>query len=140
MAERRVALAAGALTVALGAVTAWAWTARSSPAAQPAAMAAEAAAPLAGPDLFRAKGCASCHEGPGVRSLIGLAPSLAAVSDWPAERRRSMPLDDYLRESILEPGAFTSLAFSPNGPTTAMPGIAVSPTELEALVAFLMAE
>jgi mono/diheme cytochrome c family protein len=140
MAERRVALAAGALTVALAAVTTWAWTARSSTAVEPAPAAAGAAAPLAGADLFRAKGCASCHEGPGVRSVIGLAPSLAAVGDWPAERRRSMPLADYLRESILEPGAFASLAFSPSGPTTAMPGIAVSPAELDALVAYLMAE
>jgi mono/diheme cytochrome c family protein len=138
MAARRVAVAAGALTVALAAVTAWAWTARSSSAADRTPPVAAVSAPLDGADLFRAKGCASCHEGPGTRSSIGLAPSLAAVGDWPPERRRSMPLADYLRESILEPGAFTSLVFSPNGPTTAMPGIAVSPAELEALVAYLM--
>jgi cytochrome c1 len=146
MAERRLAFAAGALTVALGALTAWAWTAR-SPAGSSAGGArdsqpvtAATIVTLDGAGLFHAKGCATCHDGPGVRATVGLAPSLAAVADWPAERRRSMPLEDYLRESILEPGAYRSSAFVASGPLTAMPGIPVSADELDALVAFLLGD
>ena len=46
--------------------------------------------------------------------------------------------EEYLRQSISDPGAFTSPAFTPMGPLTAMPGIAVSPAELDALVRYLL--
>jgi hypothetical protein len=142
MAVPRLALATGALTVALGALTAWAWTEREAdtPAGDVAADAAPPApAVLDGASLFQAKGCATCHDGPSVRATVGIAPSLAAVTDWPPARRRDMPLEDYLRQSILEPAVYISTEYSGAGPLQAMPPMPVSPAELDALVQYLLA-
>jgi mono/diheme cytochrome c family protein len=143
MAVSRLAHATGALAVALGALTVWAWTERdaditSADVAADVGPTAPASAALDGSSLFRAKGCATCHDGPGVRSLVGVAPSLAAVTDWPPVRRRDLAIEDYLRQSILEPAAYVSREFSPAGPLGVMPPMPVSPAELDALVTYLL--
>ena len=132
----RVAVAAGALTLGLAALTGWAWG------SQPAAGDRDAAPePVAdGAALFRSKGCASCHTGPDSAALIGVAPSLADVATWAGSRQPGVSAEDYVRESITAPGSFVSPAFTPSGPIAAMPGIAVSPVEVDALVDYLLNE
>lgn len=58
--------------------------------------------PHAGPELFRAVGCAGCHDNPQVApSLSDLATSTVALSDG-----RQVVVDEaYLRESIVAPAA-----------------------------------
>ncbi len=90
--------------------------------------------------LFQAKGCSSCHDGPDSTARIGGFPSLAVAPVWAGTRRAGISAHDYLTESIRRPSAFISPAFEPSGgPTGAMPDLAVSDTEVEALVAYLMA-
>jgi mono/diheme cytochrome c family protein len=142
MAVPRLALATGALTVALGALTTWAWTEREADSTPTGDVAPDASPPapvvLDGASLFQAKGCATCHNGPGVRATVGIAPSLVAVTEWPPDRLRDLPLEDYLRQSILEPAAYISTEYSAAGPLEAMPPMPVSPAELDALVDYLL--
>jgi cytochrome c1 len=93
-----------------------------------------------GAALFRAKGCASCHDGPDTTALVrGAFPSLADAPAWAADRRLPMSAADYLRQSIREPSAFTSPAYHPgSGATTAMPTLGLSDAEVEAVVAYLL--
>lgn len=131
----RLAAAAGALTVGLAALTGWAWgSAPSAPDDAPAEQVAD------GSTLFMAKGCATCHSGPDRPALIAVAPSLADVATWAGERRPGMSAEEYVRESITSPGSFVSPEFNPTGPIAAMPGIAVSPAEVDALVEYLLNE
>jgi hypothetical protein len=51
-----------------------------------------------------------------------------------------MSAEEYVRESISSPGAFVSPQFNPSGPVAAMPGIAASPVEVDALVEYLLDE
>jgi mono/diheme cytochrome c family protein len=131
----RLAVAAGALTVGLAALTGWAWSAEPSPGGD------DPAQPVVdGSALFMAKGCATCHDGPDRPALISLAPSLADVAAWAGSRRPGMSAEEYVRESITSPGSFVSPEFNPTGPIAAMPGIAVSPAEVDALVEYLLNE
>ncbi len=102
---------------------------------------AVAATPLDGAALFRAKGCAGCHEGPDTASPTGLiSPSLADAASWAGERRPAMSAEDYLRESIAAPEALTSPAFSGNvEPGSAMPQLGLNAEEIDAIVAYLLA-
>ena len=93
-----------------------------------------------GSDLFIAKGCSSCHNGPDSISVFGAAPSLANAGTWAAERQPPMGAREYIKQSILEPSAFISPVFRPNGPTTAMPTLQLSSAEVEALVDYLLGE
>jgi mono/diheme cytochrome c family protein len=131
----RLAVAAGALTVGLAALTGWAWSSEPSSAGDGSA---ELAAD--GATLFLAKGCATCHDGPDRPALISVAPSLADVSTWAGSRRPDMSAQEYVRESITSPGTFVSPQFNPSGPVAAMPGIAASPAEVDALVEYLLNE
>jgi mono/diheme cytochrome c family protein len=131
----RLAVAAGALTVGLAALTGWAWGSEPSP--------SDGAPPepvVDGSTLFMAKGCATCHNGPDSAALIPAGPDLVDVATWAGGRRPGMSAEEYVRESITAPGAFVSPAFVPSGPVAAMPGIAVSPAETDALVEYLLNE
>lgn len=93
----------------------------------------------AGAVLFQAKGCSSCHEGPDSPARIGGFPSLKDVASFAGTRRAGLSAAAYVAESIREPWAFISPAFRPSGgPTTAMPALAVSDAEVDALVAYLL--
>ena len=131
----RVAVAAGALTLGLAALTGWAWGSESSTAGE-----AEPALVADGATLFMAKGCATCHDGPESSALLPAGPTLADVATWAGERRPGLSAEEYVRESITDPGSFVSPAFVPTGPVAAMPGIAVSPAEVDALVDYLLNE
>ena len=92
-----------------------------------------------GASLFRAKGCASCHDGPSSTASTEF-PSLADASSWAGSRRGGLLAEEYLAESIREPWAFTSPEFQPSGgPTTAMPALGLSEAEIDAIVVYLLA-
>ncbi len=123
--------AVASLLAAFGSVVAW----QHEPVSTAAATSADGAA------LFQAKGCASCHHGPDSSALSGESfPSLADVSTWAGERRSDLSAEQYLTESIREPGAFRSPMFSPaGGPTMAMPVLELTDVEVDAIVEYLLA-
>jgi cytochrome c551/c552 len=93
-----------------------------------------------GAALFQVKGCATCHEGPGTATMMGIGPSLAHAGDWASTRVAGMSAPDYLAQSMLQPSAFISPAWAgPDGPTTGMPQLQLSDEDVEALVRFLLA-
>lgn len=125
--------------VAAAAVTGAALVWRTQPTEPPDPIAGSANV-LDGAALFRAKGCATCHDGPDTASSSDF-PDLSNAPEWAGERRPGMSAADYVAESIRQPGAFISPAFEPfGGPTTAMPDLDVSDEEVEALVAYLLAD
>ena len=94
-----------------------------------------------GAELFRAKGCASCHDGPDSSALIYGFPSLLDANDWAGQRRAEMTAQTYLAESINEPSTFISPSYAGgNGPTTAMPSLALSSDEVDALIDYLLSK
>jgi cytochrome c551/c552 len=133
--RRGVVAALVALLAAGGAIAGWGRV--------PAPEAGRAAAGdhLDGAALFRAKGCASCHTGPETAAVAGIGPDLSDAPAWAADRRPGMSAEDYIAESVRAPGAFVSPAFAARGgPVEAMPQLDVSDAELDALVAYLLAE
>jgi cytochrome c oxidase subunit II len=126
-------LAAGAaLLAAAASVVGW-QTTSSSPASAVDDITIDAA------ELFQAKGCATCHTGPGSTSTFGSFPSLVDAAGWAGERRPGMAAAEYLAESIRNPSAFISPAFVPSGgPTTAMPDLGLTEAEIAALVGHLL--
>ena len=66
-------------------------------------------------------------------------PSLAYASSWASDRKPATPRQEYLRESMLQPGVFISPAFTASGgPTTGMPDLHLTPAEAEALANYLL--
>jgi mono/diheme cytochrome c family protein len=84
---------------------------------------ADAVATIDGRTLFTAKGCAGCHVGPGVKTRVGVGPDLSAVAADP----------EYVRSSIVDPGAFVATGYPP-----VMPDLGLTTAEVDALVAFLV--
>ena len=120
--RRRSAVRAAWLTLALAALIA---------ACAPEPPATEPVAP--GRQVYRQLGCASCHE----PNLFGqrLGPPLDHAGTLAAERRPEMTAEAYLRESILEPGAYVVPGYQDTMPRGL--GRDLSPTDLDALVAYL---
>ncbi len=120
--RRRSAVRAAWLTLALAALIA---------ACAPEPPATETVA--RGRQVYRQLGCASCHE----PNLFGqrLGPPLDHVGTVAAERRPGMTAEAYLRESILDPGAYVVPGYQDTMPRGL--GRDLSPTDLDALVAYL---
>jgi cytochrome c551/c552 len=92
-----------------------------------------------GSALFRAKGCATCHDGPDTTAQFVGFPPLRNAPDWAGDRRPGLSAADYLTESIRTPSTFISPAFvGSGGPTSAMPDLAVTDAEVDALVDHLL--
>jgi mono/diheme cytochrome c family protein len=91
-----------------------------------------------GAQLFRAKGCASCHDGPDSTAQFVDFPSLADAPSWAGDRRTGMSAAEYVTQSIREPGAFISPAWVGGGPTTAMPQLGLTQAEIAAVVDYLL--
>ena len=133
MTGRGVGAAVVAVVAAIGAIVGW-----GTPSTQDATRAV-AGDSLSGATLFRAKGCASCHNGPETEAIVGIGPDLSDAASWAGDRRPGMSAEDYVAESVRTPGAFISPAFQPiGGPTEAMPLLDVSDAELDALVRYLL--
>jgi mono/diheme cytochrome c family protein len=96
---------------------------------------APATEPVArGRQLYRSIGCANCHE----PNLLGqrLGPPLDHVGTAAATRRPGLSAEEYLRQSILDPGAYVVPGYQDSMPRDL--GRDLSPTDLDALVAYLL--
>jgi mono/diheme cytochrome c family protein len=124
--------AIGAVVLAVITVATWNRGEQEATAVAPTAPVAD------GSQLFRAKGCATCHDGPGVRAQYIDFPSLADAPSWASDRRDGLSAEQYIAESIREPGAFISPAWTGGGATTAMPQLGLSDSEIDAIVGYLL--
>ncbi|HEY8477535.1 MAG TPA: cytochrome c [Chloroflexota bacterium] len=86
-----------------------------------------------GARLFSEKGCIGCHTVGNVGGRTG--PNLTDIATVGAQRKPGMSAEEYIKESIRQPSAFVVEGFPP-----VMPPIPVTDEELEALVAYLLAE
>jgi len=96
---------------------------------------APATEPVArGRQLYHSLGCANCHE----LNLFGqpLGPPLDHVGTLAGTRRPGVSAEDYVRQSILDPGAFVVPGYQDSMPRDL--GRDLSPTDLDALVAYLL--
>ena len=87
-----------------------------------------------GTQVYRAKNCASCHQ---VGSDGGtLAPPLTHIGTVAGARRPGTSAEDYIRESILDPGAYVV----PGYPDTMPRGLArgLSQEDFDDLVRYLV--
>lgn len=126
--RRGVALAAlAALVAALATATALAWGGDAgAPAPAPAP-----AAP-GGASLLAARGCIGCHMAPGHDQGVQVGPDLRQLPGVAASRRPGVAARDYVRESILAPGAYVVPGYA------AMPPVDVTPAEARALAGLLL--
>ena len=92
-----------------------------------------------GAQLFRAKGCAACHAGPESTPAFDEFPSLADAPSWAGARRQGLTAEEYIAESIRDPGAFISPAWVGGGPVRAMPQLGLTDAEIAAIVEYLLA-
>jgi len=91
-------------------------------------------APDPGRLVFSTKGCSGCHTIEGT-STATIGPDLTHIATIAATRKAPLSAEEYILESIKEPGAFIVEGFEPLMPKLA-DGIAEG--ELEDLVAFLL--
>jgi cytochrome c oxidase subunit 2 len=86
-----------------------------------------------GRQLYRSLDCGRCHiiDGEGGR----LAPDLSRIGTIAADREAGVSADDYIRESILSPGAYLVPGYNDVMPR----GLArrLSQSDLDALVLYL---
>jgi cytochrome c2 len=86
----------------------------------------------AGKAAFEANGCGSCHTFAPAGSKGTVGPDLDKLAAY--AQAAGKPLEDFIRESIVDPGAYTEKGF----PQGVMPPFNSLPQEdLDALVAFL---
>jgi cytochrome c2 len=89
----------------------------------------------AGKKAFEANGCGSCHKLSAAGSSGAVGPDLDKLKSY--AKTAGMPLDDFIRESIIKPNAYVEKGFPPG----VMPQnfAALPKATLDALVAFLAA-
>ena len=88
---------------------------------------------LTGAQVFRAKGCAGCHDGPESTAPVPVAPDLGQLRDNAPRRVAHLDAVAYVRQSVHSPQAFVVPGFD-----TVMPTLPVSDEELDALVRYLL--
>ncbi len=89
-------------------------------------------APDPGRLVFSTKGCSGCHTIEGT-STATIGPDLTHIATVAATRKALLSAEEYIKESIEEPGAFVVEGFEP-----LMPKLAIAEGELEDLLAFLL--
>jgi hypothetical protein len=102
-----------------------------------------ATAPLAtdldGATLFAAKGCVWCHRSTATDPLIDDFPDLTDIAEWGGTRRPGLDAAEYITESVRSPTAFISPVWEDHGgPTSGMPALVVSDSELNAIIEYLL--
>ena len=88
-----------------------------------------------GRQVYEALDCGSCHEASFRNFFRRVGPPLDHVGSVAAERRPGMTAEDYLRESIVDPGSYIVQGYPdamPRGLTRDL-----SPEDLAALIAYL---
>ena len=88
-----------------------------------------------GRQVYRASGCASCHEASLFNLFRPVGPPLNEIGLVGRKRIAGMSAEDYIRQSITDPGAYVV----PGYPDSMPRGLArdMSPEDLAALVAYL---
>ena len=88
-----------------------------------------------GRQVYRALGCASCHEGSLFNLFRPVGPPLNEIGLVGRKRVPGMSAEEYIRQSITDPGTFVV----PEYPDSMPRGLArdLSPEDLAALVAYL---
>jgi cytochrome c553 len=88
-----------------------------------------------GRQVYRALGCASCHEGSLFNLLRPVGPPLSDIGLVGRKRVPGVSAEDYILQSITDPGAFVV----PGYPDSMPRGLSkdLSPEDLAALVAYL---
>jgi cytochrome c551/c552 len=84
-------------------------------------------------------GCVACHTIPNIPGAVGqVGPNLSRIGADAANRREGYTAEAYIRESLLEPSAFTAPE-CPTGPCPpgAMPQLLLDQTEIEVIVKYL---
>jgi len=86
-----------------------------------------------GRQVYRQLGCPSCHE----PNLLGqrIGPPLDHIGTVAATRRPGLSAQEYIRQSVLDPGAYVVPGYQDSMPRDL--GRDLSPTDLDALVAYL---
>jgi len=91
-----------------------------------------------GGDLFRAKGCVGCHDGPeGADNPFDIAPDLRLLPLVADHRVPGLDGRAYVEQSIREPQAFIVPGYDPDE-RAMMPALPLSPAEIQTLVAWLL--
>jgi cytochrome c oxidase subunit 2 len=85
-----------------------------------------------GRQLFTSSGCSGCHATT-PDNIVG--PGLGGVAARASTRKPGMSADDYIRESIVNPTAYTVEGFPPVMPANF--GQVLSADEIDALIAYL---
>jgi mono/diheme cytochrome c family protein len=88
--------------------------------------------------LFLSAGCAGCHNmtSEGIVSGFGGAPDLSRIAQDAGNRVDGQSAEQYVRTSIVAPDAFYAPGWSV---TFTMPQLELTPDQVNALVAFLLA-
>lgn len=120
-------------TAGLGLATTVAWTRTTDS----DAVSRVATVAVSGADLFRAKGCATCHGGPGSTTQLPVGPNLENLPSVASSREPPLGAQDYVRRSISDPGAFIVPGYD-LGERGAMPALPVTPAEVDELLDYLL--
>jgi cytochrome c oxidase subunit 2 len=89
----------------------------------------------AGQAVFASNGCASCHTLKAANATGKVGPDLDKLPAY--AKQAGKPLEDFIRESIVDPNAYVQPGF----PKNLMPSFSTLPkAQLDALVAYLQKE
>ena len=78
--------------------------------------------------------CSSCHST--LPDIVIVGPSLSKISEKAASRVEGLQAEDYLRQSILDPGAYTVAGYNDVMPRNL--GQVLDNEQIDALIAYLM--
>ena len=88
-----------------------------------------------GRQVYQRNGCGTCHE-PGLGNLFrAVGPPLDHIGTVAASRRSGLSAEDYLRQSIVDPGAFVVPGYPDSMPRGLQDRL--SGEDLAALVSYL---
>jgi cytochrome c553 len=88
-----------------------------------------------GRQLYRELGCANCHEASFTNLFRPVGPPLDHAGAVAGKRVPGMSAEDYLRQSITDPGAYVVPGYPDSMPRALAKDL--SPEDLAALVAYL---
>jgi cytochrome c553 len=88
-----------------------------------------------GRQVYRTLGCATCHEASISNLFRPVGPSMDQVGLVGAKRVPGMSAEDYLRQSMTDPGAYLVPGYPDSMPRSLASDL--SPEDLAALVAYL---